>query len=59
VVHEVTSGAEHATGGAIDAGGAGKTVEGVVEEVAGPESTVGSTVEKTTKSVGGLLGQGE
>jgi hypothetical protein len=29
--------------------------EGAVNGVAGPESTVGNTVDKTTEAVGGLL----
>jgi len=36
-----------------------KVTEEVVDGVAGPESTVGKTVDKVVDTVGGLLGGGK
>ena len=60
---EVVSGTDGASGGAVGASGVGQTVEETVNGVAGPESTVGGTVDKTVKgageTVGGLLDPGD
>jgi hypothetical protein len=59
-VKETVSGVDGALGGTLEKTGVTKVTEGVVEGVAGPESTVGKTVDDVTKAVkdtvGGLLG---
>ncbi len=59
-VNDTVSGVDEATGGALGGTGVTQTTEEVVNGVAGPESTVGKTVDKTTEkvkdTVGGLLG---
>jgi len=61
-VNETVSGVDQATGGALGATGVTKVTEEVVNGVAGPESTVGKTVDETIgkvkETVGGLLGGG-
>jgi hypothetical protein len=60
-VNETVNGVDEATGGALGETGVTKTTEEVVEGVAGPESPVGKTVDKTVEkageTVGGLLGR--
>jgi hypothetical protein len=55
-VNKTVSGVDEATGGVIGSTGVTETTEKVVEGVAGPESTVGHTVDEAVKTVGGLLG---
>jgi hypothetical protein len=55
-VNKTVSGVDEATGGAIGSTGVPEVTEKVVEGVAGPESTVGHTVDEVVKTVGGLLG---
>jgi len=55
-VNKTVSGVDEATGGVIGSTGVTETTEKVVEGVAGPESTVGHTVDEVVKTVGGLLG---
>lgn len=51
-VNNTVAGVDQALGGA----GVTKTTEEVVNNVAGPESTVGETVDKVGETLGGLLG---
>ena len=55
-VDKTVSGVDEATGGVLGSTGVTETTEKVVEGVAGPESTVGHTVDEVVKTVGGLLG---
>jgi hypothetical protein len=55
-VNKTVSGVDEATGGVLGSTGVTETTENVVENVAGPESTVGKTVDEVVKGVGGLLG---
>ena len=55
-VNKTVSGVDEATGGVLGSTGVTETTEKVVESVAGPESTVGKTVDEAVKTVGGLLG---
>lgn len=57
-VDKTVSGVDEATGGALGQTGVPQTVEGAVEGVAGPESTLGGTLDHTVEAVGGLLGGG-
>jgi hypothetical protein len=43
------------TGGNLQGSGVTAVTEGVVNGVAGPESTVGEVVDKTVEAVGGIL----
>lgn len=54
-VNKTVSGVDKATGGALESTGVTNTTEAVVEVVAGPESKIGQTVDKTVEAVGGLL----
>ncbi len=56
-VNNTVSGVDEATGGVVGSTGVTKVTEEVVNEVAGPESPVGKTVDETVKTVGGLLGK--
>jgi hypothetical protein len=55
-VNETVSGVDKALGGTLDEAGVTKVTEEAVNGVAGPESTVGKTVDKVGETVGGLLG---
>jgi hypothetical protein len=55
-VNKTVSGVDEATGGAIGSTGVTEVTEKAVEGVAGPESTVGHSVDEAVKTVGGLLG---
>jgi hypothetical protein len=55
-VNETVAGVDGAVGGALGEAGVTDVTEKVVNGVAGPESTVGKTVDNTVKAVGGLLG---
>lgn len=55
-VNKTVSGVDEATGGVIGSTGVTGVTEKAVEEAAGPESTVGKTVDEVVKTVGGLLG---
>lgn len=55
-VNKTVSGVDEATGGVLGSTGVTETTGKVVESVAGPESTVGKTVDEVVKTVGGLLG---
>ncbi len=55
-VNETVSGVDQATGGGLESTGVTKVTEETVNGVAGPESTVGKTVDKAVETVGGLLG---
>jgi hypothetical protein len=61
-VNGTIAGVDRATGGALGRSGVKKATEGVVNGVAGPQSSVGKTVdevaEKAKGTVGGLLGGG-
>lgn len=56
VVNDTVSGVDQTLGGALGATGVPNVTEEVVSGVAGPETTVGKTVDKVVESVGGLLG---
>jgi hypothetical protein len=62
-VNNTVSSVDQVTNGALGNTGAAKVTESVVESVAGPESPVGETVDKTVEkvkeTVGGLLGSGK
>ncbi len=58
-VNDTVSGVDQATGGALGDTGVTKVTEEIVNGVAGPESTVGKTVDKVVETVGGLLGGGK
>jgi hypothetical protein len=55
-VNKTVSGVDETTGGVLGSAGVTETTEKVVEGVAGPESTVGKTVDEVVKTVGDLLG---
>jgi hypothetical protein len=55
-VDETVGGVDDALGGGLGETGVTEATEKVVSGVAGPESTVGKTVDNTVKAVGGLLG---
>jgi hypothetical protein len=55
-VNKTVSGVDEATGGVLGSTGVTEATGKVVESVAGPESTVGHTVDEVIKTVGGLLG---
>jgi hypothetical protein len=59
-VNKTVSGVDQVTGGALGSTGVPKVTEETVNNVAGPESVVGKTVDETVKTVnetlGGLLG---
>jgi len=54
-VNETVSGVDKALGGTLGETGATTVTETTVNGVAGPESTVGQTVDEVTETVGGLL----
>jgi hypothetical protein len=54
-VNKTVSGVDEATGGVIGSTGVTEVTEKVVESVAGPESTVGKTVDEVVKTVNCLL----
>jgi hypothetical protein len=55
-VNNTVSGVDQTvTGGNLQGSGVTPVVEGVVDGVAGPESTVGEVVDKTVEAVGGIL----
>lgn len=56
-VNNTVSGVDEATGGVVGSTGVTKVTEETVNNVAGPESAVGQTVDETVKTVGGLLGK--
>jgi hypothetical protein len=58
-VNKTVSGVDEATGGVLGGTGVTESTEKVVEGVAGPESTVGHTVDEVANTVGGLLGGGK
>jgi hypothetical protein len=55
-VNNTVSGVDQTLGGALGDTGVTKVTEEVVSGVAGPESTVGETVDKAAETVDGLLG---
>jgi hypothetical protein len=55
-VNNTVSGADKALGGTLGETGVTKVTEEVVNGVAGPESTVGKTVDKAVETITGLLG---
>lgn len=55
-VNKTVSGVDEATGGVLGSTGVTETTGKVVESVAGPESTVGKTVDEVVKTVNCLLG---
>jgi hypothetical protein len=55
-VNKTVAGVDEATGGVVGSTGVTEVTEKVVNEVAGPESTAGHTVDEAVKTVGGLLG---
>jgi type IV secretion system protein TrbL len=55
-VNKTVSGVDEATGGVVGSTGVTEVTEKTVENVAGPESTVGHTGDEAVKTVGGLLG---
>jgi hypothetical protein len=57
-VNDTVQGVDSATGGAVGATGATGATGEAVNGAAGPDSTVGKTVDKTTEAVGGVLGGG-
>jgi len=54
-VNNTVSGVNKTVGGTLESTGVTKTTEEVVNGVAGPESVVGQTVDKTVETVSGLL----
>jgi hypothetical protein len=58
-VNETVKGVDETTGGVVGETGVTKATEEVVNDVAGPESVVGKTVDETVKTVGGLLKPGQ
>jgi hypothetical protein len=54
-VNNTVSGVDQTLGGALGDTGVTKVTEEVVTGVAGPESTVGETVDKVADTVNGLL----
>jgi hypothetical protein len=57
-VNDTVSGVDGALGGTLEKTGVTDVTEDAVNEVAGPDSTVGKTVDKAVETVGGLLGGG-
>ncbi len=57
-VNDTVSGVDQSLGGALSETGAAKVTEEVVNGVAGPESPIGETLDKTVEAVGGLVGGG-
>jgi hypothetical protein len=61
-VNDTVTGVDGVTGGALGNAGVPHVTEEVVNGVAGPESPIGETVDKTVEkvkeAVGGLLGGG-
>jgi hypothetical protein len=57
-VNDTVSGVDSATGGMLGEAGVTKVTEDVVNGLAGPESTVGKTVDRSAEAVNGLLGDG-
>jgi len=55
-VNETVSGVDQTLGGALGETGVTEVTETTVNGLAGPESTVGKTVDKAVETVGGLLG---
>ncbi len=55
-VNDTVAGADEAVGGALGETGVTDVTEGAVNGVAGPESPVGETVDKTVDAVGSVLG---
>ena len=55
-VNNTVSGVDQALGGTLGNAGVTNATEEVVNNVAGPESPVGETVDKVVETVGGLLG---
>jgi hypothetical protein len=55
-VNDTVSGVDQTLGGALGDTGVTKVTEEVVDGAAGPESTVGETVDKVVETVNGLLG---
>ncbi len=55
-VNKTVAGVDGVAGGALGNAGVTQVTEQVVSGVAGPESTVGKTVDKVTEAVSGLLG---
>lgn len=55
-VNKTVSGVDEASGGAVGSTGVAEVTEKTVENVAGPESPAGHTVDEAVKTVGGLLG---
>jgi hypothetical protein len=58
-VNKTVSGVDQATGGTLGSTGVTKVAEETVNDVAGPESVVGKTVDKVVETAGGLLGGGK
>jgi hypothetical protein len=58
-VNKTVSGVDEATGGVLGSTGVTEVTEKTVENVAGPESAVGHTIDEVGKTVGGLLGGGK
>ncbi len=58
-VNDTVAGVDKVTGGALGDTGVTKVTEEVATGAAGPESTVGKTVDKALDTVGGLLGSGK
>lgn len=57
-VNDTVSGVDQTLGGGLSETGVTKVTEEVVNGVAGPESPVGETLDKTVEAVGGLVGGG-
>jgi len=55
-VNNTVTGVDQTLGGTLGETGATKVTEEVVNNVAGPESTVGEIVDKVGETVNGLLG---
>jgi hypothetical protein len=55
-VNETVSGVDQTLGGGLSETGVTKATEEVVNGVAGPESPIGETLDKTVEAVGGLVG---
>jgi hypothetical protein len=57
-VNDTVSGVDQTLGGGLSETGVSKATEEAVNGVAGPESPIGETVDKTVEAVGGLVGGG-
>lgn len=57
-VNDTVSGVDKAVGGVLGEAGVTEVTEGVVNGVAGPETPIGKTIDKTVEAVGGLIGGG-